>query len=159
MPIYSLGVYNYLNLQKSLYFTIILLYRLPFSRLNNYLIFSNNFFPWNFLTTITFFPDFQGRFYMYLIYSDYIRDNDCLYTRCSYALDWISNYYPHVKSRRFVNCDVTNFPYMDINWQLISIYGDFVTSLTAYYSRTDISYAFDWISNYIYLKPKCIKAS
>ena len=38
-------------------------------------------------------------------------------------------YYPHVKSWRFVT---------DINWQSISIYGDFVTSLTAYYSCADI---------------------
>ena len=29
-------------------------------------------------------------------------------------------------------CDVTNLPYMDINWKYISIYGYFVTSLTAY---------------------------
>ena len=36
-------------------------------------------------------------------------------------------------------CDVTNLPYMGINWQYISIYGDFVTSLTAYYSCADIS--------------------
>ena len=28
---------------------------------------------------------------------------------------------------------------MDINWQTISIYGDFVTSLTAYYSCADIN--------------------
>ena len=36
-------------------------------------------------------------------------------------------------------CDVTNLPYMDINWQFISIYHDFVTSLPAYYSCADIS--------------------
>ena len=36
-------------------------------------------------------------------------------------------------------CDVTNLPYMDINWQSISIYGYFVTSLIAYYSCADIS--------------------
>ena len=32
----------------------------------------------------------------------------------------------------------TNLPYMDINWQSISIYGYVVTSLTAYYSCADI---------------------
>ena len=36
-------------------------------------------------------------------------------------------------------CDVTNLPNMDINWQSISIYGYFVTSLTAYYSCADIN--------------------
>ena len=39
-------------------------------------------------------------------------------------------------------CDVTNLPYMDINWQYISIYGYFVTSLTAYYSCGDIKYPY-----------------
>ena len=34
-------------------------------------------------------------------------------------------------------CDVTNLPYMDINRQPISIYGSFVTSLTAYNSCAD----------------------
>ena len=36
-------------------------------------------------------------------------------------------------------CDVTNLPYMVINRQPISIYCDFVTSLTAYYSCGYIS--------------------
>ena len=36
-------------------------------------------------------------------------------------------------------CDVTYLPYMDINLQSISIYGYFVTSLTAYYSCADTS--------------------
>ena len=39
-------------------------------------------------------------------------------------------------------CDVKNLPYMDINRQSISIYGDFVTSLTAYYSCGYISLSF-----------------
>ena len=41
--------------------------------------------------------------------------------------------------KKLAVCDVKNLPYMDINWQSIYIYGDFVTSLTAYYSRVDIS--------------------
>ena len=36
-------------------------------------------------------------------------------------------------------CDVTNLPYMDINWESIPIYGDFVTSLSAFYSCADIN--------------------
>ena len=37
-------------------------------------------------------------------------------------------------------CDVINLPYMNINWQSISIYyGYFVTSLTAYYSCENIN--------------------
>ena len=34
--------------------------------------------------------------------------------------------------------DVTNLPNKDINCQSISIYGDFVTSLNAYYSYTRV---------------------
>ena len=43
---------------------------------------------------------------------------------------------------KLVVCDVTNLPYMDINRQSISLYGYFVTSLTAYYSGADINYCF-----------------
>ena len=43
------------------------------------------------------------------------------------------------KREKLAVCDVTNLPYMDINWQSISIYGYFVTSLVAYYSRADIN--------------------
>ena len=39
---------------------------------------------------------------------------------------------------KLVVCDVTNLPYMDINWQSISIYGHFVASLSAYYSCANI---------------------
>ena len=36
-------------------------------------------------------------------------------------------------------CDFTNLPYMDMNWQSLYMYGYFVTSLVAYYSRADIN--------------------
>ena len=36
-------------------------------------------------------------------------------------------------------CDVTNLPYLDINWQSMSIYGNFLTSLSAYYSCAEYS--------------------
>ena len=39
---------------------------------------------------------------------------------------------------KYAICDVTILPYMEINWQSISIYSYFVTSLTAYYSCADI---------------------
>ena len=45
---------------------------------------------------------------------------------------------PDTKPRQLAVCDVTKLPYMDINSQSISIYGDFVTSLTAYYSWSGI---------------------
>ena len=41
-------------------------------------------------------------------------------------------------------CEVTNLPYnMEINWQSISIYDYFVTSLNASYSCADINSKFD----------------
>ena len=47
-------------------------------------------------------------------------------------------------------CDVTNLPYMAINWQSISIYGDVVTSLTAYYSCAEInSLNLNWIIHFL----------
>ena len=46
-------------------------------------------------------------------------------------------------------CDVTNLPYMDIDWQSISIYGHFVTSLTVYYSCADINTMLNCIYVYI----------
>ena len=45
-------------------------------------------------------------------------------------------------------CDVTNLPYLDINWQLISIYGYFATSLTAYYSCADNNRRYKFSSHY-----------
>ena len=43
----------------------------------------------------------------------------------------------------------TNLPCMDINWQSISIYGKFVTSLTAYYLCADIKLKnYYWVTTY-----------
>ena len=42
------------------------------------------------------------------------------------------------RTRIIGNSDVTKSPYMDMDCQFISIYGKFVTSLSAFYSCEDI---------------------
>ena len=50
-----------------------------------------------------------------------------------------ANYHLISAREKLAFCDVTNLPYMDINWQSISIYGEFMTLPTTYYSCADIS--------------------
>ena len=68
----------------------------------------------------------------------------------------LANWFLITAREKLTVCDVTNLPYMDINWQSISIYGYFVTSLSAKFSLADINISGDMFHGSVLGKLLCV---